>query len=282
MKQSLLVIGNTTSRSIARLREEAGRMGVVCDSIPSHALTLEGGQVQIDDSYHIHNPLQYDVYLFRGIPQKRHTQMRDVAAHLIKHQKRVVERCFADAGLPIDKHVPVSRDGSYVVPRSHLIAKESTIERDVPLTFPLVAKKLHSSMGRGVELIHTDEALRVFLQDAHEEVLLQEYLEIEYDIRVLVVGGVALGAYMRYKRQGEPFLTTARGGKREQIELTDELAFAAQEATLLQGLEISGVDLLYSGGRLYIIEVNASPQFHVFEKATGINAAKHILSYVLS
>jgi ribosomal protein S6--L-glutamate ligase len=123
-----------------------------------------------------------------------------------------------------------------------------------------------------------DEALS--FSEGADQFILQEYYPIEFDTRVLVVGGECVGGFDRYKPEGEDFLTTRKGGKREAAQLSENQIQAALEATRLQGLEIAGVDMFSFEDKIYILEVNSSPQFNVFEKKTGINVAQKILRYI--
>jgi glutathione synthase/RimK-type ligase-like ATP-grasp enzyme len=75
-------------------------------------------------------------------------------------------------------------------------------------------------------------------------------------------------------------LTTAKGGRRERAVLTEAQIAAALEATHLQELSIAGVDMFMSHGALYLIEVNESPQFRIFEKVVRVNAAQKIIEYI--
>ena len=95
----------------------------------------------------------------------------------------------------------------------------------------------------------------------------------------MVVGGECLGGFNRHKN-GDSFLTTAKGGERESVLLSEEQKVAALEVASLKNLEIAGVDMFYDQGQLYVIEANASPQFMAFEQVTGINVAHKILSYL--
>jgi ribosomal protein S6--L-glutamate ligase len=151
------------------------------------------------------------------------------------------------------------------------------------LHFPLVVKKLGigSSMGKMVALVQTVEELEDFCVGITGPILLQDYYQIEYDTRVMVVGGKCLGGFDRFKLDSSDFITTRRGGSRDMTVLTPAQVAAAIEATRLQGLEIAGVDMFVINNQIYIIEVNCSPQFRVFERCTGINVAGEIISYLL-
>jgi ribosomal protein S6--L-glutamate ligase len=206
--------------------------------------------------------------------------MEQVASCLLQQGKCVIERQLGEGGFPNDKAVPASKAGTYKVPETILVSQTSLPTILTRLTYPLVAKTLNDSMGRGVAKIDTVEALQTFALSAGETFLLQEYFELEYDTRVFVLGGKVLGAFNRYKPECEDFLTTRPGGRRESVVVEAAVAAAAIEAAALQGLVMAGVDLFTKDGHVYILEVNVSPQFVRFEKATGINAAAAIVAHI--
>ena len=262
MPKSILLIGNTISKSSLRLQGEAKKMGIILDTVSRENITLEEGvikTVQTDLSYDV---LDYDTYFFRGMGEKA-KELQILASFLGSQNKRVVERCFVDDLLPVDKHVPLSRTGLYEVPPSRLVAYRNLETEIASVSFPIVGKKLDSSMGKGVVRIDTPEQLAQFAERVRGDFLLQKYFEISFDTRVFVVGGEVLGGFHRYKKEGENFLTTARGGERHRAELKEAEIAAAKEAII------------------YIIEVNASPQFSMFERIVGVNVAEKILNYIV-
>ena len=60
--------------------------------------------------------------------------------------------------------------------------------------FPIIMKTLRGSKGVGVLFIESERALNslvqlLFKQDKHSDLLIQEYIKTEFDVRVLVLGG---------------------------------------------------------------------------------------------
>lgn len=282
--KSVLLIGRTDSSSALLLKEEADRRGLVFDMVTPSQLVCTGREICFDETVHTQKSfLDYDVYFFRGLGSAARS-MQPMASQLANEcQKRVVERCFAESGFPEDKIVQSSQLEIYKVPHSFVTQGVPDPSQLNGWRFPVVVKKLGvgSSMGREVRRVDSLDELRAVAADTVAQYLIQEYLPIEYDTRVLVVGGKVLGGFHRHKREGEDFLTTTRGGKRECAVLTREQEESAVEAASLQGLEIAGVDMAICNEQLYIFEVNASPQFKVFEKKTGKSAAEAILTHLL-
>jgi ribosomal protein S6--L-glutamate ligase len=285
MGKSILLIGNGEATSSQKLIQEAHEQGVVFDSVVPAQVSLVDMTMLFTGSPSVTlDPLDYDIYLFRGMSDAA-PAMHEVAKFLSSKGKRVIEKCFTQNLLPEDKFVPPSRQGWYQVPEYFTISSTQWSLLPVEITFPLVAKKIGygSSKGKWVRKIYSRDELQEFLLLAPEEVfIIQKFMEIDYDTRVLVVGGKVLGGFHRYKNGEDDFLTTAKAGRREAAALTDTECKAALEATALQGLEIAGVDMFTVDGVVYIIEVNCSPQFRVFDNQTGANTAKSILEYMLT
>jgi RimK-like ATP-grasp domain len=282
MGNSILLIGNTTSKGAKRLKIEAEKIGLKFDCLSSHKVELANDKLIIkDNNFSELEFLNYDTYYFRGIGIKKLDKMKVLAKFLKTTGKRVVEKCLPENSLPIDKFVPESKLGIYKVPKSILTNKTNLELNLKEFTFPVVGKIIDSSLGQGVARLDSLIAAQEFSLLRADDFLLQAYFQIEYDTRILVVGGKVLGGFNRFKKSSSEFLTTKRGGKRELAILTNEQIAAAVEATKLQNLEIAGVDLFMVGEQIYIIEVNASPQFGVFEKVTGLNVAEAIIKYII-
>lgn len=284
VSKSVLLIGNTKASSVASLLREAAAEGVLFDVLsPTEAIAAATTKSVTDDNSQARDIFSYDAYFFRGISGYI-SELQPLLQELLKRNKRVVEHFFAENGfLPEDKLVPASVKGQYMVPTS-LVVEAEAVSTVLPIPhFPLVVKKLGigSSMGKMVALVHTFEELQHFCATVSGPILLQEYHEIEYDTRVMVVGGKCLGGFDRHKLEPGDFITTRRGGSRDLTQLTPAQEVAAIEATELQGLAIAGVDMFMSNNKIYIIEVNSSPQFKVFERCTGVNVAKEIITYLL-
>lgn len=278
MKRKILLIGNTSSRSALRLKEESLHLNIIFDMVSPANIFLQNEELVIHNTSLHSSPLAYDVYFFRGISQSK-VRMREIAQFLQRKNKRVIEKMFPVSDLPEDKLVKKSPTDAYMLPEQKIIHSEEITQNTVKF-FPVVAKKFSSSMGKGVTKISSITELLTFINHTKEMIVLQKYYPLEFDIRILIIGEKIIGALARYKPQGEEFLTTRHGGNRKAIPVTTAMADAALEAKKLQGLEIAGVDLFFHNNKLYVLEVNASPQFFIFEKVTSKNIAREILTYL--
>ena len=71
-----------------------------------------------------------------------------------------------------------------------------------------------------------------------------------------------------------------RGGEGIPYQITEEIEFLGGESARLLGLDIAGVDLLFSNGGYKICEVNSSPGFEGMDKFTHTNIAEDIVNFV--
>ncbi|MDK2383294.1 MAG: RimK family alpha-L-glutamate ligase [Candidatus Korarchaeota archaeon] len=149
----------------------------------------------------------------------------------------------------------------------------------------VVDKPPLGSWGRMVSLIKSAE-MAVQIADARGMMpsslrghVIQEYIETGgRDIRCLVLGERTIGCMERMASTGWKS-NVALGGKVRPIKATsvvEELSLKAAEA--VKG-EFVAVDLL-SNEEVLVNEVNGVPEFKGFIKATGIDVAKELASYI--
>lgn len=145
--------------------------------------------------------------------------------------------------------------------------------------FPFVAKEIRNSMGRGVFLIQNRSQ---FLDYAKQNPVLyaQEYLPIQKDLRVIVIGDSAITAYWRIAPADAFHNNIARGGTTS-FEDIPAAAITLVERTAQQlGINHAGFDIADVGGHYYFLEFN--PLFgDAGLKDRGIDIEKHIGEYLL-
>jgi len=114
-----------------------------------------------------------------------------------------------------------------------------------------------------------------------QDLILQQYVRRGgLDVRVLVVGGVAVAAVRRRPRMNRLAHTLNRGARLEPIALTEAQRSAAVKTAKLVGLEVAGVDLIDVRGQPKVFEVNSSPALAEMERATGLDLASKIIARV--
>ena len=156
------------------------------------------------------------------------------------------------------------------------------------LKFPLILKSSSGSQtGVGVVIVESFRSLHPTVQminflEPNIDLLLQEYIKIQYDMRVLVVNGKVMSSMKRNVIEGDIRSNASLGATTEYIELTDiEIETSIKVAELVKG-DIVGVDLLPAKDREkekpYVLEANATPGLGGVEKITkGKSVTEEIL-----
>jgi ribosomal protein S6--L-glutamate ligase len=150
---------------------------------------------------------------------------------------------------------------------------------------PVIIKLLEGTQGLGVVLAETQKAAKSVVEafsGLKANILIQEFVAESKgcDIRAFVVGGEVVGAMKRTGKEGEFRSNIHRGGKGETIALKKNERSAVIKAASAMGLNVSGVDLIQSNRGSLILEVNSSPGLEGIEKATDVDIADKIVSYI--
>ena len=150
-------------------------------------------------------------------------------------------------------------------PRTAFVNNEDSI--DIALDkiggqFPVIVKTITGAEGIGVMKIDSQESLKSVLQTLWKqdtEVIIQEYIEIKYDVRTLVLDGKIIASVKRIKG-GKDFRTNkALGNDSEPYKLSKAERDLVIQAYKMSGCYFAGVDHITNKGTHYILEVNGSP-----------------------
>ncbi len=163
-----------------------------------------------------------------------------------------------------------------------IFGTKKSLEKNIK-DFPKVVKSYSGSHGENVFKVENRKDLKKIVKKYPPETLLvQPFLPAGEDIRVIVLGGKAIGAMKRIARPSQFLTNYSAGGMVEKFELdktTRQLAKKAAEAFFL---DYVGVDLMKDWqGQWRILEVNRACQFEGFEKSTGINVAKKVVNFLI-
>lgn len=148
--------------------------------------------------------------------------------------------------------------------------------------FPLIGKPNRGSRGENVALLRTlSEAILYissFFSDekyACSALILQAYIEVEKEYRVMILDGKCLGLVEKLAATGQIVRNAAQGGKFIATDDEEVVAFALQH-TSRKGM--LGADVIRDvAGKFYLLESNRAPQWLFFERATGINVARCVI-----
>ena len=132
--------------------------------------------------------------------------------------------------------------------------------------YPIILKTSIGSQGVGVMFVESEKALHgivqlLYREDEYIDILLQEQIKTDYDVRVIVVGGEIMGAIKRPIIEGDFRSNVSQGSEPEVHELTDlEMSESIRAAEAVDG-DIVGVDFIPAKNREkdkpYFIEVNS-------------------------
>ena len=207
------------------------------------------------------------VDIIKGLEDKGFKTIPTIKTWDICSSKYYCDQLFKSNGLRTPKTIPItySDDAERAV-------------KEGGLKFPLILKASSGSQtGVGVIIAESMRSLHATVQmltflKPYVDLLVQEYIEIDYDIRVLVSNGEVLAAMKRNVISGDIRSNASLGAKTETIELTDiEKETSVKVAELVEG-DLVGVDLLPAKNREteqpYILEVNGTPGLGGIEEVT--------------
>lgn len=156
------------------------------------------------------------------------------------------------------------------------------------LGYPVIVKSVR--MGKGASVVKFDNkmemdkyiALYKKEKDTAKDLIMQEFIDYKYDLRVFVLGD-KLFAMRRIPPKDDFRANFSLGGSVELYNLPKDLQDLSIKAIKAVDLEIAGVDILLDAkDKPYILEVNHTPGMLGIEKATGENISKMYVRYAVA
>ena len=299
-KFRLLIVTDEPSK--AKQFHTANRLKEECDKlkIPSYLFQLSGGHTEFEDGIRTFHNKGDDkgflidrntVAIIRGSVTRKDSWM-DFISILEKANVCLINsrQCIS---ICVDKYRSALKLGDYGLtqPKSLLVNNPDTILDQIKesgIEFPLIMKTLRGSKGVGVLFIDSERGLDSIVQlinkqDADADLLVQEYIKTDYDVRVLVLGGKVLASMKRPVIEGDFRSNVSQGSKPKKIKLTElEIEECLKAAKAVNGLW-TAVDFIPSANREkeppFMLEVNSSPGTEGMEKATDMNIAKEVITH---
>ncbi len=185
------------------------------------------------------------------------------------------------------------------VPRSAAITGTEAYELDVdkalkivePITYKrLIIKTNTGTHGRGVMPADSRGDARAIVDGFlanNIPILLQQFIEPTkkdryVDLRFIIVGGKLVGTMMRSSaRRDEIRANISLGGVGHSYNPNEEEINLAERAARAVGLAVAGVDIMPSGTKRVVIEVNTSPGFAI-ESIAKVNIARQIVQLAIA
>ena len=285
-----------TFHTADRLQEEAEKLGW-----KNYLYRLTGGYTSYEDGiFRVHNvddekgfevSRNDTIAIIRGSVVRKDSWL-DIVSSLEKHSICVVNS-RQSINICTDKYRTSLRLADYGIkqPKTVLVnnPEKAVLAFDkLDSKFPVIMKTLRGSKGVGVLFVESEKSLDsivqlIYKQDEDTDLLLQEYIPTDYDVRVLVLGGKVLATMKRPVIEGDFRSNVSQGSKPEKIKLTE----IEIEASLLAAKAVNGlwtaVDFIPSKNREkdppFVIEVNSSPGTEGIEEASGQNISKEIIQF---
>ena len=285
-----------TFHTADRLQQEAEKLGW-----KNYLYRLTGGYTSYEDGiFRVHNvddekgfevSRNDTIAIIRGSVVRKDSWL-DIVSSLEKHSICVVNS-RQSINICTDKYRTSLRLADYGIkqPKTVLVnnPEKAVLAFDkLDSKFPVIMKTLRGSKGVGVLFVESEKSLDsivqlIYKQDEDTDLLLQEYIPTDYDVRVLVLGGKVLATMKRPVIEGDFRSNVSQGSKPEKIKLTE----IEIEASLLAAKAVNGlwtaVDFIPSKNREkdppFVIEVNSSPGTEGIEEASGQNISKEIIQF---
>ena len=284
-----------TFHTADRLQEECDKLGY-----PHYLFKLTGGYTTYEDGIRkFHNKDDkkgfevgaMTVAIVRGSITRKDSWMDFVS--ILERANATLVNPRTTINICADKYRTSLRLADYGLtqPKTKLIndPEQSNLQvKEADIKFPLIMKTLRGSKGVGVLFVDSEKGLDSIVQLIHKQdedadLLIQEYIKTEYDVRVHILGGKFLAAMKRPVIEGDFRSNVSQGSKPKNIKLTELEIEQCLLASKAVGGYWTAVDFIPSKNREkeppFFLEVNSSPGTEGIEDATNMNIAKEVIKH---
>ena len=181
-------------------------------------------------------------------------------------------------------HLKLSQVSSIKMPATYFTAKITETKSFLKtLNYPIILKFPSGTHGKGVifaESYSSASSMVDALDVFNQPVLIQDYVHINSDIRVIVAGDKIIGSMRRIAQKGEIRANSHQGGEAEPFLVTPEIKKMSIDAAKKIQADICAVDLIESDYGPQILEVNSSPGLQKITEVTKKNIAGEIAHFL--
>jgi len=183
------------------------------------------------------------------------------------------------------------QDFGLTQPRTALIPNKDGWKQafeSIDLKYPCIMKTLEGSKGIGVLFIESERQMDsivqlLYNQNPDIDLLVQEYIKTDGDIRVIILGGKIIASMKRNVIEGDFRSNVSRGAKVEDYKMSElEIEESLKASKAIDG-SWTAVDFIPSKNPEkeppYILEVNHSPGTKGIEEASGKNIVKTVIEH---
>jgi [lysine-biosynthesis-protein LysW]--L-2-aminoadipate ligase len=181
------------------------------------------------------------------------------------------------------------REGGVCTPRAMVgLVPEAALDELDGFGYPAVVKPLMGSWGRLAAKLPDHDSAEAILEHRaafpgpqHQITFVQEYIDKPgRDIRAFVFGTEVVG--VTYRVSDHWRTNVAKGGRSEVCTPSDELLKLLSATAVAIGEGVLGVDVFEDReGKLYVNEVNHTPEFHGAVEVLGENLVCRYVDYAL-
>lgn len=139
---------------------------------------------------------------------------------------------------------------------------------------PFVCKEPRSSSGLGVFLIKTKEEFQLYAKD-NPTLYVQEYLEMDRDLRVVIIGEEVVSTYWRVKSPGDFHNNISRGGRIERTNIPERVVWEVAGVAQALGIDYAGFDIAITNSGAFLLE------FNVFFGTQGVQRSSSELGKIV-
>tara|TARA_B100000749_G_scaffold160162_1_gene123100 strand:+ start:447 stop:1811 length:1365 start_codon:yes stop_codon:yes gene_type:complete len=278
-----------------RIKEEADKL-----KLPYYIIQMDGANVLYNNGtytiYELDDDTGFEISSYDTVVFVRGTPTKDSSLDLISELEKIgicVVNNRETISTAADKYRTYIKlkDYGLTQPKTVLVPNEDSLEtavENLETKFPIIMKTLRGSKGIGVLFIESERALSSIVQlmyktDSNADLLIQEYIKTDFDVRVMVLDGQVMATMQREVIEGDFRSNFSQGSKVKPYKLTElEIEQVLLAAKALGGI-LSAVDFIASKNPQknppYILEVNSSPGTEGIEEANKKNIVKDILEY---
>lgn len=274
----ILLISPKNVYATNRLIEEASK-----SNIPMAVLSME----ELVDKNFEADIYRYNVLYIRspfinGSP-KHFPQIIALAKKFKAADKRVVDGVIAEGELGEGKMADYERLRNAKLPIPKTLNYELGIRN---YEYPFIVKWTYGFKGRGFFFIQNKKDLENIPKHIPKnELMVQEFIDADYEYKVITVGYKALPAVLRLKINKKTHRPDfgqkkfVKGKELGNMKITEVIGLAEQASKILKR-ELAKVDILQKDNQFYILEVNRWPGLKSFEELTHFNAAQSFIEYL--
>ena len=172
-------------------------------------------------------------------------------------------------------------------PIVHSEGAEQAFEK-LDTKFPIILKaSTGTQTGVGVVIVESMRSLRAMVQmlllyNKYLPIIIQEFIPIEYDIRVIVFNGKIIGAMRRNIMADDARSNVSLGAEMEAFEITELEATEAKRIAEITKTKLAGIDFIPAKDREkelpWCLEVNSSVGLGGIEKISDESPTEKVLT----